>query len=878
MWIKRIEFDGFSALPSEKIDFAKGKVDFFEEPTEQAKLLVPAMVLVALFGADGETVEDSNDKLRISKFLRRGDLGSAYQIALDFQQGNRELRLTRNLVDNSYTLIDPTNKAHVGAEFASDPKRIGAVLTGHNRSAFVDACLLLQRQAEPNGIISHPLTTLLNTITQSDSNTRKEAQAVHAIEELLSHFPYRTINIKVEFLIDELVRQKTEVEAKLTDYLNRRAAILPMIARLRELEPRVLGEEMRLRAEEYFFSCLRAAEIDGLCMHLRSLRGRLNNKRRELNRIGSLQTFTIESQRQIEELWTRRLTRMSEYDALVGQAGPQIQEYDQLERAVREKWVGLHEFTPEQAEALTQLATSFQTMQREIDEFEFQLGQRQIYLSRQSNADMQKFEKCRQTIQALEPHDANDAKSYSALLIGYRNQALDSERTMRRAQLLVNEIEEQRYKSNAGSLLKVFKQNTHRQKELQEAEVEIGLQQTKLDDLKAKIEVMESRLAQLAQKAGLSDSSVLVQHIQEYNVAPNKLKELDILKQMIDSRRTSIERLRRDMEPFFKQAGRDGSQINVETVAELAENVMHCVNDLESLQATYENVRQSREQMQLLLAEARSIEEILAQLFANARLQDPEDMELSYNEFYSKVAAYHHWRVLQEEVDRIYEQLGVKDGVEDISDRIASLEEERRTLWQRVLFLVDNYPEIVDQMPITSEDYGSVVPSAAEDIQRLIQECDRLRSEVRSFYSHYESEYPSLIERIEAIETSLAQTKCSKLALELAKSKIDDLMNDDLNGLPKELVQGLVGAGEPLPLIIDLDCLGQHDLEVTLALKFLVTVLSSVRQVILLSNSDKLNLHRLITAANLDQKLVHFSARTPVLAEESLTRLPTIQG
>jgi chromosome segregation ATPase len=874
MWIESIEVTGFSASPKDKVEFGRSAVNLLEEVTDQAKLLVPVAVLAALFGTMANDDEGVDERLKVKRFRARDESEAPFQVVIDFVIDDRKLRLLRNLLNNEAIVYDRTNHTtEVTNEFVRDGLSLGETITGCDRTRFEKACLLLPIQAGARRNGEHIVLDFMINTAGDGSPLFQEAQAVHTIDELINHFPYRTINVKVDFLIDELRRQQADIEKKLENYFSRRRATLPLIARLREIEPQVEEEEKRLLADEYFRACLRAAETDGSIMQLRTQRARLQAKRRELARLDTLQPQTVESQRQVEELWNRRLGLLSELNVLTEAVGAKISEYDRLEQANQGELASLQGFTVEHAQALQEIANRFATMERELDEFNFQLGQRQISLSKQSNVDLKKFEICRKTMQALDPQDANDAKSYAALLTGFRNQAAEADKAKWRAESLINEIEEQRRsKAGVSPLLMVFKANTLRQKELEGARADLQRHSAKLDEWKTKIAGLEQRLQHLAKKAGVEDGELLMKHIHEYGMASNKVKELDILKQMIEARERNMERLRSELEPYFNKAGRKNEEITSRSAKDLAENILHFRSDVVSMENDYGPVKEHKEHLQILQAELNNIDEILAQLFSEAGVENLEDVDAGYAEYYSRVSAFHHSRAVEDDIEKILEQAGLHESGEDINAKITRLEQERRTTWERIQFLVDNYPEIADQIPPTGEQLASKrSPVMNEETLQLMGECDQLRAQVRAFFSQSENEYSTLTEKLQAIERVLARTESNKLALELAKTKLNELLEKDFSRLSIESLPSLKGAFEELPYFIDVSCLGHGDIELCLALKFL-GVFARKRQIILMCNSHKLNVNRLIQSMALEEEPIKFCQRTPTTRDGSLQK------
>ncbi len=872
MWIERIELSGFGNSPSEKVEFAKGSVNLFEETNDQTKCLAPAAVLAALYGDKFESGDLA--KLSIKGFRTVNENPAPFLVSLDFVIGNRSLKFQRNLEDNKLIVLDrQNNNADVTAEFSSDNQVSATVFGGTDFKKYMANCLVLNHVPTSESGAKHPVVELVEKITSKGNLLFSQAQAIQVIDDCLSQFPYDQITIKVDFLIAELERQRHEIRSRLENYSVRRHSLVSLITRLRELEPILEGEERQLATQDYFRLCLRAAEIDGTVMQLRSQQIRINSIRRELERIGSVADFTAESQAQIEELWIRRASRIEDYQAIEQELLPKVQGLDQIEARRNERWKGLETFTQEQSQALASMANNLQTNEKELKEFKDKFMQEEM-AARSLKLDLDRFELTRRVMLTLDPREIDDAKSFSALMSGYKNQASESERGKERAEALVHEIEGQRQgKGEAGLAFKLFKGNTLRQRELEGAKADLERHEARLVDLKQKITALEQRLDGLALKLGLSSGNALLEELQAYASAPPQLKELDMLQQLIATREASVAQLRSDLEPYYRQAQRDPSEISVESLRQMTNDIVEAVAESKELERGYEHVKSGKEQLDFLVSELTSIEEILAQLFANAGLKNPQNMDESYTGYYANVAAHQHWQTLHDEIVKMQQRYSFEIGNADLGDVISKLEVEKREAWERIQYLANNYPEIAEKSPPNAEQAALLEASLANpEVEMLRNERDRLRAEIRAFYDEYDTNFEATATDLGTVEQRLKQARLNQAALELARERLNALLGEDMIALVQKLEIAKDQNGDALPLLFDSASLPQNELELAVALKFLTTLAAEKQQILLFSNSRKLNLGRFMQPTAFQQQPLKFCLRTSAGADGHLQR------
>lgn len=876
MWIERLELVSFGSAFNEKVEFGPNAVNLVEEQTEQAELLIPAAVLAILYGFSDKNAGIPKLIGDITKFRPKEVDEGSFVASMDCLQAGRQLRISRNFSNNRLTVLDCTDKEKdITEEFmGGDSDNVGEMLTKLSQEEFFKNCLIVpvERQASlgaPQGVAQ-----ALRTIMDRSSPIYGKAAAVDVLEGYLNQFPYKTIQIKIDFLIHELEQQKLDLKRKAASLEQERTEMVPLLEKVANLNPDMQGKLQNADANEYFQLCLRAAEIDGQVLHLRAQHVRLRSIRHELDRIGRPDDSSGECQRPIEELWKRRIAHIDDYRTLEQELAPKIEEYEAYEKEVTQRWDKLQTFTPEQAQSLKASAETFAALSKELVELKRQeekLGGE----SKEGSLDLSKYEEVKRTMQALEPRDANDAKSYSALIAGFRKQLAASEKGKAKAEAIITEIEEQRRtKTEANAVLKIFKPTMLRQPELESAQSDLERHVARIDDLLGRIRNLESRIEALAHRAGIEDGSKLLQYVQDYSAAGPQVHELERLDQVMAQKQAAYDGLKAEFEPFLEQAGRADQEINADNLMALAEDVASCLRDFRSLNSTFGTLKLSKQQLDFLAQEIRGIDEALHELFSRASVNDPANIEASYTEFYGKMAKFHHWQSLHEEITKAVDKYGFDPGSDEIHRVLGDLENERTSAWSRIHELVDLFPEISDQSPPGLDELNTLrSKQVAPEIQDLRDERDGLQRKLKGFFNDYDEQYASVLSMIAAVDRQLTTSRNCKLALELAREVLEQLLMDDLAKVVPKGKSIEDSKGEALPLILDAGCLTQDDLELSLALRFIIGVIAPMRQTILLSNSSRVNLGRFSPILNLSAVPVHFVWRKPLETDSFFQRV-----
>jgi len=871
MWIECLELIQFGSSTNEKVDFGRNAINLVEEARDEDRMLVPGAVLAVLYGFDSEDISSAKHPLvRLNAFCPADQDSGAFAASVDCVYGGRRFKISRNFNNGQVMIFDLTDqKRDVSKEFLKEEAgSLGERLTGLPKEEFLARCMFVSDKPEAQLNVSESTWTAFRSVVSRLSPSYSKAKSVEVLESYLNQFPYKEITLKVDFLIEELEKQRFELKQKLNLFERQRQEMRPTLQELARLNQKLDQELKDINAQEYFRLCLRAAEIDGQILVLKAQHIRCKGMEQELARIGKVESFPIESQKQIEELWTRRESKIDDYRALVQEVSPRVAEYESYEKQVAERWERLLSFTPEQAGGLKDLAEKFAVAKLELDEL---VRKRSIEETnaRKANVDLARYEEVRRTMLVLAPKDATDAKSYGALIAGFRKQLSASERGMQRSKAKIEEIEdERRAKTDANAVLKIFKPAVLRQPELEAAYADLTRHTARIEDLKDRITNLENRIEDLANKAGVGDAAKLLEHTQEYSAAGPQFKELERLDQLLAEKRAICENFQLELTPYFKQAARQGGEINPQNALRLSEDVFVCMDDLKALNNSYSALNRFKQQLEFLSSEIKGLDDLLRSSFSKASLDETESISESYREFYGKVAKYYHWQALEEELAKAKEKFGFAPGSDEMHSVLADLEQERSQSWRRIHELVDYFPEIAEQTPPEACELESLaLKPIAPELMLMREKRDDLKRRLKTFFDEYDEQMPRLLSTIATIERELNVARESKLALGLAREVLEQLLIDDLNKLSTSVDTLEDTAGESLPLIVDTASLAQDEVELSLALRFFITVIAPKRQVILLNGGRKFALSRLSSIIQNATAPVNFVWRKPFQAK-----------
>ncbi len=802
MWIERIDFAGYGNISGEKIEFKGNKLNLVVEANEYGKSTIASAVWAILYDFPDHQPEAS-DRLSEREARRPSAASNMPFIAsIDVTSDGTRLKVIRDFSDGAVQVVDrdQANK-DVTRQYRgpSGEDEIGLRLTGMTREMFRSTCFVGQRELNEHAFSGDSdLTSLFQGIADTSTPATNAGTAIDVLEDALNHFPYKGKRSKVDNVMRDLEGQYYELSDKIKKLEKDKVEVGVDIRRLGQLGDDITGNTEQAGANEYFELCLEAADTDNRLIQGQTTLAKVSELRQEMQSLGKMDGFPLDLVKRVEELWTRRQSRFADYDRFLQEMAPKLREYESHEKHTNDKWDGLKEFTNEESQQVGVLSITFQNLQNELADLRHRRGV-EFEKMEDLDIDLNQVEHTRQALLSLEEKDYNDARSYMALIDSFKEAISEAEAKIERNRVMVGEIEEQR---KTKKVMFVLPGGSLRKKDLEAAEADIEKEKKHVDELKHKIVGLEGRLDVLALKAGMANGAELVGKFQDYSAKSVDLRDLDGLDQAIIVKETTLAQMQADLQPFFEKAGRQAWDINPDSALELADNIAKSLEEQRNINTTFGAVKQSKHQLEFLANEIKDIDNLLKEIFVKAHIDDSENMEELHQQFFSKLASFHRWQVMNTELLKMETDMSSGFTPDELPPQIERLETIRMEIFARMQELVEQFPNIAEMAPPMSSPPRRINLSGSYSskmyLDDLRRERDDLTLRVRTASMNHDQNYLTAVEELEQVSRDLNNIRRAKTALELARDTLQKLSSETyvdwaskLNEIAKEMITNI---------------------------------------------------------------------------------------
>jgi uncharacterized protein YhaN len=855
MWIESIELEGFGNLTGEKIEFREDRLNLVLEGNEYGKSTIAEAIWAVLYDyPPGQRTSESKLKERDA---RKPLAAGTFKACLDIVHKDRKLRVVRDFNEKTVRVFDRSKgDSEVTTEFLSGPNRddVGLKLTGMSRDLFRRTCFVGQRELAEYGFAGDlDLSALLQSIADgSGSATTTAATALSALDDALSHFSYMGKKYKVDRLVAELSARRDELAERVTRLEADRARAGEDLKRLAELEKALADEDKRIKSAEYFHLCLEAAELDSRLMKAQERLLRVSDLKRQLGELSGCENFPIERYRKVQELWTTRFARLSDYERLKGELDAKEKHARAREMEIRERWEGLSQFSTDDGQMIASTARTLQNVLIELEEAE-QKRKGELEQVKLEKIDLDNLSGVRRALLNLDARDIDDAYAYNAMINSAREQIGECERSVWRARMIQQEIDEQR-KTKAASYRNIaillafvivflaavyggvvvglklavthpisigaaacalgavitlavncflmLQARAYRLGDYERAREDEQRQSALGQELHSKIMGLEIKLEDIARKAGVSNGAELVKFIQTYATAAPRLKDLDLLEQLVLSRQTHVIKLRGELESYFEKSGRNPADATPENALKLVDDINSYHDELRAFQSSTGLLDHKSSEVTFLQDQIRDLDVELKDHFQQARVPHAEEVELGYKEFLEAAQKYRRWEGLKTELERMHQDTTSDLVAGELPAIIERLQVQRDNAWATMQEIVARCPDLGDSPPpdLDPKNPNLVRELAAlkADLEELRRERDELAVRVRAATKEYDDHYVSTVEELELLEHDLANINRSRAALELARSAFSRMSEEThthwsarLNEIAKHMLSAL---------------------------------------------------------------------------------------
>ena len=834
VWITRIDFAGFGNLSGEKIEFEERKLNLVLESDSVGKITVYGALWATLFNFQQVKKVNQTDVTDRDRFAPVAGSGLPYISGTDLFVGPRYLKVIRDFTEDAVQLVDMSkSNADVTGEFftAEGTDQVGLKITGMSREIF--RCLSIVTSTEMAesrvGRLSDLARAMKEMLAGRPFKLGSE-QALAAIDDALTFFPHQGKKLRGATVVRDLEGRYYELSDKVNKMEQERKRRGLSLETTNALPTNFSGDDQG-KLSEYFELCMECTDIDSRLVNAEETLVRVQELRSELERMGSMDYFPVDLQKQTEELFTRRQSRQQDLDSLVTEYAGKIKEFDEKQKQLAVQYIGLDVYSEPDAQAISTLAKEYQQVNQDLSDFR-QKKRNEIERLKNMGLDLAALEEMRKILQGMPTQDYEDARSFDAQLVTAAKRITECEETFARQRTQLVEIDRERkdkadtnkkYCLIGGILLLVFILGTgaafaflhpinrivvvalivldalslfvtgafavlfmrpkyYKDKLYKAAQQDMNAQTRALNDLNQNVSTLEVKLDALAHKVKFGDGKEFLAKLRDYTAKIPALRELDYMEQTIAARDSSLSQLKYGVEPYFARAGRMTLEIRPDTTSQLAEEIKGYVVEAKELASVYGPITAAKEQMEFLTSEITEIQKQLLANFIKARMEHLHDYNESSREFFAKVAQYQQWQSMKLELNRLENDMSSGFVPDELPPQIERLEKARREKASSMQELVNRCPNILELAPRAKSLLNAMVNYSAfsnkapavvtrRSIENLKAERDGLTALVRAANSS-DASYVLMLQEIKAVQSELTIVRRVKTALEHARDRV----------------------------------------------------------------------------------------------------------
>jgi hypothetical protein len=866
MWVERVELTGYGGIKGENIIFAQDKLNLVVEPNEYGKSTMATAIWSILFNfpEDEKPVylshEENNKPLKMTeKEARRPknqDKDSVYSARMDVTTSGRRLTILRDFNANTFHVFDRDKKnQEVTQEFKGPggEDEVGQKVTGMTRELFKSTCFVGQRELDEHAFGgASDLATLVQSIADSASPSGTSAQAVRVLNETLDRIPMADRRQKADHVIRDLEMARTDLLNKIRAFERDRQDVAASFDRLMIINRVLSGDTSRVKATE--FQNLQY-QLNDVVSRLDKLKG-ANQRRaaieRRLGELFAVSEIPAEMRRPIEELWTRRNIKAQELERLESELSPQQLNYEETKTVIMNRYLGLDKFTPEEIQQIAQLAGSMATAEEEFGNMQERLERERVKVTGGSSG-AQDLDQLRRSMQSLEAEGIESARSYNSLILAFQDQIIDAERSLHQTRAKQKEIEGKRIeeaqkRKSLGMLLiflavvmvvlgivtmilvkgvafigpvlivlglglaggasfvlrPVLKPHLIFFNEFEAVRGDIARITSELEEKHNKVGSLENKLDTLARKVGLSARNELMTKLEEYGSQATKLKELEIIEQLLEQKRQSLNRYKMDLERHLKKAAKPEIEPTAMAAKQLSDALASFMEDSRALEQNYQDASSSSRKLSTLKEELDDVDQALINLLSRSGIRvdvpiqvgDSAAMTQAMQAIGERIEAFSEVSKLHDELADLDREQG---DANEAAAQIKQLEEYKSRVVQQMDLLKFQNPGIETLPQLLPEEMsGSEAPQNLQEQESLREEREDLLVRIRTLSNNCDEQYLNCLEELDLTEFRLQCAKRAKVALEIARDTLKRLAGENyvdwatnLNNIAKEMLSKL---------------------------------------------------------------------------------------
>lgn len=852
MWVERVELTGYGAIQGESVLFAQEKLNLMVEPNEYGKSTMATAIWSILFDFNDENQavgQETADHLS-QREARRPKSGGIYSARMDVSALDRRLTIVRDFQSKTFQVFDrDRNNIEVTHQFKSESgaDEIGLKLTGMSRELFLSTCFVGQRELDEHAFGgAQDLATLVQGIADSASPSGTSAQAVRVLGDTLNQLAVGGRKVKADNLIRDLELVRQDLLNKIRAFERDRQDVAASFDRLMIINRVLSGDSSRFKATEYQNLKFQLNDAQGRLNKLREILSRHKEVSTRLSQLSTVEPFPSELKRPIEDLVERRLHKAEEIERITRELSPQQAMYEEKKASLVSRSKGLDTFSLDEIQQVASIAGTMSVIEEEINDLK---ARRKSEREKLAGADASEAEidEIRQSMQSLEAEGIENARSYNSLILAFQDQITNGERALHQSRAKHKEFEIKRKqegdkKRNLAIVLgltsiimavlaivlmitvkaaafiapvllvlgilgmagtgfvavPVFKPEVLYASDFQSIEADKLRIINDLEEKHNTVGALELKLDTLARKVGLAARADLLTRLDQYAVQASKLKELELIEQLLDQKQATLTKFKADLTVFVTKVGKPNAQLTANTAKQLSQGLSAYTEEAKNLEQTFQDASSSARKLSQLKDELddtdQALGNILNKVGMELDLSSADAIARGLENISERINSHSAYTKLTDELSSLEQESGTP--IAELPTVVKGLEDYQTRVIQQLDALRSQFPGIESMPPVSEEETeGEEAPQDLAKVEGLKEEREELLLRVRTLSGNCDEQYLTCLEELDLTEFKLHSAKRAKVALEIARDTLKRLSGENyidwatnLNNIGKEML------------------------------------------------------------------------------------------
>lgn len=803
MRIENLQYVKSADLKKERLDFRVDKLNLVITATSVARSAVAEAICSILYGA-------TNAAANTEPFsIRAGTL----KVAVD----QRKYTISRDFADGRISFRELSG---VDSEVSLGTNAPGRILTGLDLEMFRDVCMVEERSRGEASVLSYQnrLSSLLYRSTEQSASDEGPDRAIACIESLLHNYQFKSRPYKIDDLIVGLERGRRVLLERLKGLEQEKHDAGEQLAQLSVLEKEITDRTKLIKLEDQFQLNAVIADVDARILVLQERLLLEAELQRELQELGDLGDFPVDVVRKVDELWAKRESTFMNYTRLARDVDETARVVSELDAFLNEH-PKLDQLVQEDAQTLYGLARTLESVKGELEELNHRRNH-ELQKVKESADDFEKVAEVRKCLLVMDSLDHDEATNLAQLQKKSKQELAEAVQVTQRVERDIKEAQQVYDRANktekqwrywlvvvslsplaffvaailgthdwARNLLITISVTMMVTTILLSAFVLVLLYRTRKDldgrvqrlkseykdlsqaemNISSQLADVQRRAERIAHKYEVSTGVELLKHVTSYAGSSAKLKDLDLLDQIVSSREKQLGKIIAEVARLSERAGRGHEEITPSSTVALADDVQRFREHIREREKTLVLLTHQKSELRFLEGEIKDIDSQLRDAFYRARLDEPEELSLSIGQFRDKAANKKRFDSLHRELEQRAEEALAESLDGDLNAVLDALQKRRQEAQGRLQELVTANPFLLSHAQANLPS-GPGAAELVRQVEVLNLEYQEVREQIRAVTRNFDDYYPKTQHELELLERDLARIKHHKCALELARN------------------------------------------------------------------------------------------------------------